>query len=144
MTDQPYILIIGQPAAFVLTHGRCDLHAIKSFHRFEVAFTEDDFQAKAVIDTEIGPLLPFRDALAALNRDLTGEALLKTYEGDLTLKAEVNKRGHVFWAGTMGFGFSGGSRGAQLHFWIEHDQTSLPLMLEQLNAIIEDAESEEQ
>jgi len=141
MTHEAGVLRIG--LTFNLIHRRCNLHANKFLHRFELAFTEDDLQAKAVIDTEIEPLLPFRDALVVLNRDLAGEASLKTYEGDLTLKAEVNKRGAVFWAGTIGFGFSGGGCGAQLKFWIEHDQTSLPLMLEELNAIIEDAKNEE-
>jgi hypothetical protein len=73
---------------------------------------------------------------------LSGQAVLETREGDLKLEAHINKRGHVFWTGTVGFGFSGGSRGAQLQFWIEDDQTSLPIIVDQLSAVIEDVQRE--
>jgi hypothetical protein len=88
------------------------------------------------------PLEYFRDALTALYEDLRGEVVLQTREQDLTLESTVNKLGHVFWTGTIGFGYSGGSSSAKYEFWIEDDQTSLPIILDQLRTVIEEAQGE--
>lgn len=89
-----------------------------------------DFHARAVIDAEIEAFVLFREALIELYRDLRGEALLETREHDLKLEATVNKLGHVFWNGTVGFGYSGGGDSAEYTFWIADDQTSLPIIVD--------------
>ena len=61
----------------------------------------------------------------------------------MALTDTANKLGHVFWTGTIGFGYSGGSNSAKYEFWIEDDQTSVPLILDQLCAVIEEAQGEE-
>jgi hypothetical protein len=142
MPAESAVLHIGRPTRFTLTHGRCELHSSAGLHRFEAVFTRYDFHARALIDTEIGPLLSFRDAFDALYRNLNGQAVLLTHEMDLRLEATVNKLGHVFWTGEVGFGYSGGTDSARYTFWIEDDQTSLPGILDQLNAIIEEAQAE--
>jgi hypothetical protein len=133
---------IGRPTRFTLTHANCDLQATGGLHRFEAQFTRFDFQARAIIDAEIEALVSFREALSVLYSDLEGKALLETHEGDLKLEATVNKLGHVSWTGTVGFGYSGASDFANYSFWIEDDQTSIPVILDQLIAMIENARAE--
>jgi hypothetical protein len=142
MAAEPVALRIGRPTRFTLTHGRCDLQSTAGLHRFEAVFTAYDFNARARIDIELEPFRLFREALIALSQDLNGVAALETIESELKLEATVNKLGHVFWAGSVGFGYTGGSQSAQYHFWIEDDQTSLPIILSQLNAVIEEAQAE--
>lgn len=132
----------GRTARFTLTHERCDLRSTGGLHRFEAVFTRPDFQATALIDTGMEPFTYFREALVALYRDLSGEALLQTREQDLTLEATVNKLGHIFWAGAIGFGYAGGGSSAKYEFWIEDDQASVPIILDQLSAVIEEAKRE--
>jgi hypothetical protein len=142
MAADSAVLRIGRPTRFTLTHARCDLQSTAGLHRFEVVFTRHDIHARAVIDTGIEPFLSFREALTRLYRDLNGEAVLWTHEMDLRLEATVNKLGHVSWTGIVGFGYSGGGDSAQYSFWIDDDQTSLPIILDQLNAIVEEAQGE--
>ena len=133
---------IGELSKLSLTHGPCHLHSKGSLHHFEVAFSNKDLQTTALVDTELEPFLSFREELGRLNRDLKGQAVLRTWEGDLELLAQIDKQGHVLWTGKVGFGFSGGGYGAQAQFWIGDDQTSLPSVLKQLDALIEDARAE--
>lgn len=142
MTENRATVSIGRHARFTLTHGDCDLRLPAGLHRFEAVFTRPDFHARAAIDTGMEPVEDFREALTALYEDLSGEAVLQTHEKDLTLEATVNKLGHVFWTGTIGFGYSGGSSTAKYEFWIEDDQTSIPIIVDQLRAIIEEARAE--
>ena len=135
------VLRNGHPTRFTLTHAHCDPQSTAGLHRFEAVFTRFDFHARALIDAEIEAFVPFR-TLIGLYPDLKGEALLETREHDLKLEVTVNKIGHASWTGTVGVGYSGGSDSAKYSFWIEDDQTSLPIILDQLHAIIREAQAE--
>ncbi|HLY01233.1 MAG TPA: hypothetical protein VKR56_01910 [Candidatus Cybelea sp.] len=85
----------------------------------------------------------FRDGLARLNRDLQGEAKLEMVEQDLKLLGSVDKLGHLHWTGEL-MQVPGSITEVRLCFTIEDDQTSLGALIQQVDAIIEDAKSEVQ
>jgi hypothetical protein len=76
-----------------------------------------------------------------MHRTLRGTAELETLENDLRIEATVDKLGHIFWEGFVG-GYHGGPDEARLQFHFTDDQTSLPVIIEQLEALVAEANGE--
>ena len=75
-----------------------------------------------------------------MDRDLRGNATLDAIEGELTLRAEADKRGHITWMGELRY--PGGVWKARLEFELEDDQTSLSQIIRQLQTLLAEAKSE--
>ena len=76
----------------------------------------------------------FASELKQMYSTLKGKSTLQPLEGAISLQAEVNKAGFVFWAGKMIYP-SGGVN--VLKFELINDQTYLPDLIMELDAILE-------
>jgi hypothetical protein len=137
-------LRVGRHTPLVLTHdchGYVERgHGDPAWHRFHVTFAGFGFKADFFLETWLMPLIAFRDGLARLSRDLAGGAKLETLEHELKLQGHIDKLGHILWVADL---FQHPSRReAHLHFELEDDQTSLPGLIAQLDAMIESARNE--
>lgn len=137
---------VGRPPRLVLTHACPNgtrLYAdtaLTDWHRFDATFANGVFRAKITLDTWIGSLGSFADQLVAMNLTLNGEAALSSIDGELDLKAVVNKLGHVIWTGELRY--PGGVPEATLEFEMEDDQTSLGGLIAQVEGVVAEANSE--
>jgi hypothetical protein len=131
---------IGRPAQLTLTHACPRGNPVADWHSFDLAFSNGEFRAGFTLAIPIRSLTSFRDQLISLNRDLRGHARLDAVEGELTLRGEVDKRGHTMWTGELAY--PGGIWKARLEFEFEDDQTALPEIIKQLQALIAETQDE--
>jgi len=80
------------------------------------------FKGDVAMMLTLSDILRFRTALEPVYRDVRGSAEFKTIEGQLQIKVEVDKLGHVK---ASGFVRDDASFGNRLTFGIEFDQTLL-------------------
>jgi hypothetical protein len=145
LSDDRARVSIGRPPHLTLTHA-CPIGASPSvnpppeWHRFDLVFSNDEFSAAFIFETSIAHLESFHDELVLFNRDLNGYVSMDTVEGELSLRGEVDKRGHILWTGELRY--PGGVWKARLEFEFDDDQTSLPKIIRQVHAILAEANDE--
>ena len=142
-TDQREFCIGTEPKLTV-THA-CDGYVERGYgdprwHRFHVKSSGFGFNADFFVETWLMPFVRFKERLATVNDELQGELKLETIEHDLQLQGRIDKSGHINWTAAL-FQPAGEWR-AQLHLTLEDDQTSLPILIAQVDAIIKEAENE--
>lgn len=84
----------------------------------------------------LGELHGFHQDLQRLYTELKGGACLKVMEGFLELTAEINSQGHIHWSVRLA-DTSGSANMARLMFEMHADQSYLPALLAQIEAVLE-------
>ena len=83
----------------------------------------------------LSELVALREQVREMYSTLRGGAELDATEGWMNLKAGMDKLGHVRWSVEITYPVA--LSGARLQFEINNDQTYLPGLLNQLNAVLE-------
>ncbi len=94
------------------------------------------FQAAFNGEMELPELQAFYQGLQQLYAELRGAAHLNTRERFLELTAEINSRGHIHWSVRLA-DTSGSANMARLTFEMRSDQSYLPALLAQIEAVLE-------
>jgi hypothetical protein len=104
-------------------------------HSLRAKFARDGFRAETITEVFTWELESFHDQLVVLNRELQGEAKFEPLDCNLELQATIDHLGHITWSGSVGE-YSDLDNKSELKFQITDDQTSLPLVIAQLKAIM--------
>lgn len=94
------------------------------------------FQASLGESLHLGELNHFRGDLQRLYEELNGTARFSAMEGFLDLTAEMDALGHLYWKVKLSHPVGGGNE-ACLHFMMHTDQSFLPPVIAQIEAMIE-------
>ena len=100
----------------------------------EVSVAAGGFRGKFEASFVTTELIGFRDEIATLYRNLSGEAKLVTLETQLSLTLTGNGRGGI---ALRGEAWDQPGIGNRLEFKLNLDQTYLAKTLEELNAVVE-------
>jgi hypothetical protein len=96
--------------------------------------TTPGFQVDFTASLHLNELVELREQVRQMHSTLQGEAELEAMDGWLDLKAEMDRTGHVHWS--VEITHPTGSPGARLQFEINNDQTYLPDILNQIDAVL--------
>lgn len=95
------------------------------------------FQAKFSEGLHLSELHGFYQDLKRLYSELEGTARLNAMEGFLDLKAEMDAQGHIHWSVEISHPVGSGNE-ARLQFAMHSDQSYLPVLLDQIEAVLEE------
>ena len=93
------------------------------------------FQAKFSEGLHLSELHSFSQDLKRLYSELEGIARLVAMEGFLDLKAEIDNRGRIHWSVELSHPVGSGNE-ARLQFAMHSDQSYLPALLDQIEAVL--------
>lgn len=93
------------------------------------------FQVKFSEGLHLSELHGFYQDLKRLYSELEGTARLDAMEGFLDLKAEVDSQGHIHWSVEIAHPVGSGNE-ARLQFVMDSDQSYLPALLDQIEAVL--------
>ncbi len=94
------------------------------------------FQAAFNGEMELSELQGFHQDLQRLYSELKGTVRLNTMERDIELMAEMDSQGHIHWKVEL-TNTSGSANMARLTFEMDSDQSYLPALLAQIEAVLE-------
>jgi len=95
------------------------------WHYYAVSAKTPGFRAEFEVDSwRRSDFEQFQTKIQEMHETLSGEARLKSMEGEVTLAAGMDKLGHVIW--TIILRDPSGPQMTEMSFEIENDQTALP------------------
>jgi hypothetical protein len=109
-------------------------------HRCKLDLAVEEIRTTFFIEVRLSAFRDFVLALDAFCKSLTGTVLFDDHESALELEMKMDKHGHLAWLGKIRR--PGPIPRATLDFVLEDEQTSLPLIVKQAGAILEDMTGE--
>jgi len=130
MTEKAEIRIGGKDGEFISVR-RLTRNSHEGWFDAEVEVQCDGWHGKIRASFMRGELTRFAEEIQILYKEFRGEARVEPIEPHLTLSCEGDGKGHIKVVGTAQNHLGSGTK---LSFWLEADQTYLPVIVKALRA----------